>query len=151
MKNTSFVLVKPEFANYPEVIDEIKRRFVEAGLEIVEEDYVKYDKEDGEAHYDEHKEKKFFGELVDYISSDKSYAMIVKGEDVINVIRYLVCRDKQAGLQPGDIRYDIPHVLGQELDMTKNVVHASDKPESAEREIAIYRNAKAKQTVTQRG
>ena len=151
MKNTSFVLVKPEFANYPEVIDEIKRRFVEAGLEIVEEDYVKYDKEDGEAHYDEHKEKKFFGELVEYISSDKSYAMIVKGEDVINVIRFLVCRDKQAGLQPGDSRFDIPHVLGQQLDMTKNVVHASDKPESAEREIAIYRNAKAKETATQRG
>jgi nucleoside-diphosphate kinase len=151
MKNTSFVLVKPEFANYPEVIDEIKRRFVEAGLEIVEEDYVKYDKEDGEAHYDEHKEKKFFGELVDYISSDKSYAMIVKCEDVINVIRFLVCRDKQAGLQPGDIRYDIPHVLGQELDMTKNVVHASDEPESAEREITIYRSAKAKETAPQRG
>ena len=151
MKNTSFVMVKPEFANYPEVIEEIKRRFTEANLEVVEESYVKYDREDAEAHYDEHKEKKFFNELVEYLTSDKSYAMIVKGEDVINVIRYLVCRDKQAGLQPGDIRYDIPHVLGQELDMTKNVVHASDKPESAEREISIYRNAKAKESASQRG
>lgn len=150
MKQISFVLVKPEFANYQEVIDEIKSRFTAAGLKVTEEGYVTYDKEDAMAHYDEHKEKKFFGELVDYLTSDKSYALIMEGEDVIATIRTLLCRDKEAGLQPGDIRYDIPAVLGQELDITKNVVHASDKPESAEREISIYKNALAKAKAVQR-
>lgn len=141
MKEISYVMVKPEFANHPEVIEEIKKRFVNAGLTIKEESYVTYDKASAEAHYDEHKAKSFFAELVDYLASDKSYAMIIEGEDAINTIRTLLIRDKAAGLQPGDVRYDIPKMLGQELDITKNVVHASDKPESAEREIAIYRNA----------
>ena len=144
MKQTSFVLVKPEFANHPEAIEEIKKRLVGAGLEIIEESYVNYDAEDAKAHYDEHKEKSFFNELVEYLSSDKSYAIIFEGENAIDTIRTLLCRDKQAGLQAGDIRYDIPHMLGQELDITKNVVHASDKPESAVREIAIYKIAKSK-------
>ena len=144
MKNTSFVLVKPEFANYENAIEEIKNRLTGAGLEIVEESYVTYDKADAEAHYDEHKEKSFFGELVEYLTSDKSYAIIFEGEDAINTIRRLLCRDKAAGLQEGDLRYDIPKMLGWELNITKNVVHASDKPESAEREIAIYNNAKNK-------
>ena len=141
MKEISYVMVKPEFANHPEVIEEIKKRFINAGLKITEESYVTYDKASAEAHYDEHKAKSFFAELVDYLASDKSYAMIIEGEDAINTIRTLLIRDKAAGLQPGDVRYDIPKMLGQELDITKNVVHASDKPESAEREIAIYRNA----------
>lgn len=141
MKEISYVMVKPEFANHPEVIEEIKKRFVNAGLKITEESYVTYDKASAEAHYDEHKAKSFFAELVDYLASDKSYAMIIEGEDAINTIRTLLIRDKAAGLQPGDVRYDIPKMLGQELDITKNVVHASDKPESAEREIEIYRNA----------
>ena len=140
MKEISYVMVKPEFANHPEVIEEIKKRFVNAGLKITEESYVTYDKASAEAHYDEHKAKSFFAELVDYLASDKSYAMIIEGEDAINTIRTLLIRDKAAGLQPGDVRYDIPKMLGQELDITKNVVHASDKPESAEREIEIYRN-----------
>ena len=144
MKEVSFVMVKPEFANYPEVIEEIKKRIVGAGLEIKEESYVTYDKESAEAHYAEHKEKSFFGELVDYLASDKSYAMIIEGENAISAFRALVLKDKAAGLQAGDIRYDIPQMLGQELNMTKNVVHASDKPESAAREIAIYKDALAK-------
>ena len=144
MKQTSYVMVKPEFANYPEVIEEVRNRFLAAGLNIVEESYVVYDKTSAEAHYDEHKGKSFFAELVDYLASDKSYAMIIEGKDAINTIRTLVLRDKAAGLQPGDIRYDIPQMLGQELNITKNVIHASDKPESATREIAIYKDALAK-------
>ena len=57
MKEISFVMVKPEFANYPEVIEEIKKRIVAAGLNINEESYVTYDKASAEAHYDEHKAK----------------------------------------------------------------------------------------------
>ena len=144
MKEISFVMVKPEFANYPEVIEEIKKRIVAAGLNINEESYVTYDKASAEAHYDEHKGKSFFAELVDYLASDKSYAMIIEGENAIATFRTLVLKDKAAGLQPGDIRYDIPQMLGQELNMTKNVVHASDKPESAAREIAIYKDALSK-------
>ena len=144
MKEISYVMIKPEFANNPAVIEEIRRRFLDAGLKIVEESYVQYDKESAKEHYDEHKEQPFFNELVDYLASDKSYAMIIEGEDAINKIRELVVKDKKAGPQPGDIRYDIPYLFGLLLDLTKNVVHASDKQASAKREIAICRNIRAK-------
>lgn len=150
MKEKSYVMIKPEFANYPEVIAEIKRRFLEAGLKIAEESYVTYDKKSAEEHYEEHREREFFGELVDYLASDKSYAMIIEGEDAINTIRSLVLRDKKAGLQPGDIRFDIPMMFGLPIDMTKNVIHASDKPASAEKEIKIYRKVAAKENQPQR-
>ncbi len=150
MKERSYVMIKPEFANSPEAIAEIKRRFLAANLKIVEESYVQYDKESAEEHYDEHREQPFFGELVDYLSSDKSYAMIIEGEDAINKIRELVVRDKKAGPQPGDIRFDIPVMFGLPLDLTKNVIHASDKPASAKREEAIYRAIKEKENQQQR-
>ncbi len=141
----SYTAIKPEFANYVEVIDEVRRRFIEAGLKIVEEGYVIYDRAAAEEHYEEHKNKNFFNDLVDYLTSDKSYAMIVEGEDPITTIRYLVCRDKSVGIQSGDIRYDIPVVLGMPHRMTENVIHASDSLASAEREIAIYKKLKAKE------
>lgn len=150
MKERSYVMIKPEFANSPEAIAETKRRFLEAGLKIIEESYVTYDKKSAEEHYEEHKEKVFFGELVDYLASDKSYAMIIEGEDAINKIRELVVRDKKVGPQPGDIRFDIPVMFGLPVDKTKNVIHASDSPASAKREEAIYRAVKEKENQQQR-
>ena len=82
--------------------------------------------------------------MEDYITSDIAYGMVVEGENAIARIRKLVQRDKEAGLQPGDIRYDIPAMLNQKTDMTKNVIHASDKIESAIKEIAIFESLQQK-------
>ena len=134
----SYVMVKPEFAESVEAIKEIKSRLLKSDLFIRQEGFVRYDKDAAQRHYEEHIGKGFYQELEDYITSGKAYGMVVVGEDVINKVRYLVQRDKKAGLQKGDIRYDIPKMLNREFDMTKNVIHASDKPESAKKEIEIF-------------
>ena len=138
MQEKSYVMVKPEFANYKEAITEIKSRIINAGLKIIKEGYVRYDTFAARKHYEEHLQKAFYPALEAYITSDKAYGMIIEGNNAISIIRSLVQRDKSKGLQPGDIRYDIADMLNMEIHPTKNVVHASDKPESAEREIAIF-------------
>ena len=134
----SYVMIKPEFADFDEVIRKIRGKILAQNLIIRQEGFVKYDKKAAQKHYEEHLEKPFYQELEDYITSGKVYGMVVVGDNVINKIRYIVQKDKKAGLQKGDIRYDIPKMLNREFDMTKNVIHASDKPESARKEIAIF-------------
>lgn len=142
----SCVIIKPYFANNPVIIEYVKTILTEQlGLKIKEEAYLNYDKEDAKKHYDEHKERNFFGELVDYLSSDVCYAMVVSGENAIAKIREVVGKpmkyNKETGEyilpEPGTIRYDVPVMLGEAHRMTENVIHASDKPESAKKEIAI--------------
>lgn len=70
--------------------------------------------------------------------------MVVKGKGAIAKIRTLVQKDKKLGLQEGDIRFDIPKEYGFPIDMTKNVIHASDCEELAKREIMIYKELKEK-------
>lgn len=135
----SYVMVKPEFANYDWVVKEVRNRLERAGLRIVCSGYVCYTTNDAKQHYAEHLTKKFYPELENYIVSDKAFGMVVEGENAIKVVRYLVNGpDKEPCA--GSIRYDIPKMLGRELDITKNVIHASDKPESAEFEEKLFRN-----------
>ena len=84
-------------------------------------------------------EKSFYNELEDYIVSDKAFGMIVEGEDVIKRVRFIVNGPEKAPM-PGSIRYDIPRLMGRDLDITKNVIHASDKPESEEVEEKLFRS-----------
>ena len=133
----SYVMVKPKFADIEEVVEEVKNRFRQAGLSIVVEQRVHFDKAHAKAHYAEHTEKPFYGELEDYITSGPVYAMEVSGPNAISVIRSLVGSTKNP--QPGTIRYDIPTaMLCQPLDITKNVIHASDSPESAKKEFENF-------------
>ena len=136
MKETSYVMVKPEFANKYEVIVDIVNRLESAGLKILKENYVQYTVETAQQHYAEHVGKGFYPELEEYITSDYAYGMIVEGENAIKTIRELVGSTKNP--EEGTIRYDIPKALGLELRVTQNVVHASDSVESAKREIAIF-------------
>jgi len=86
----------------------------------------------GEEHYAEHREKPFFGELVDFITSGPTLALVVEGEGAIATLRTTIGATNPADAAPGTIRGDLA------LAMPNNLVHGSDSPESAEREIALW-------------
>lgn len=136
MREISYVMVKPEFANYQAVIDEVKQRLQEAGLIVTKESFLNYTAKDAKKHYAEHVGKDFYPALEEYITSDKAYGMQVEGENAISVIRTIIGSTKNPA--EGTIRYDIPALLGLELRVTQNVVHASDSVESANRELEIF-------------
>lgn len=139
----SYVMIKPEFANYDWIIAEVQKRLYRAGLRITCSGFVKYGVEEARTHYAEHVEKSFYPELEQYILSDKAFGMIVEGENAIKAIRFIVNGPEKAAT-PGSIRYDIPKLMGRELDITKNVIHASDKPESQEVEEKVFRSLLAR-------
>lgn len=143
MKQTSYVMVKPGFANSQVVIDEIKRRLTALGIKIEEEGYIKYDVERARKHYAQHLSKKWYPELEKYITSDKAYGMKVSGNDAIEKIRAIA--GSASDPQPGSIRYDIPEMLGVKKDMTANVIHSSDSEKAAETELAIFEEIKLEQ------
>lgn len=136
MLEKSYVMIKPEFANKPEVVEKIRNELLNNGLNILKAEYVTYSAEDAKKHYAEHVGKGFYPELEEYITSDVAYGMIVEGENAIAKIRALVGATKKPA--EGTIRYEIPKMLGLELRITQNVVHASDATASAEREIEIF-------------
>jgi nucleoside-diphosphate kinase len=85
-----------------------------------------------ERHYDEHKQKPFFGELVEFITSGPTLALVVEGEGAIATLRKSIGATNPADAEPGSIRGDLA------LAMPDNLVHGSDSPESAQREIALW-------------
>ena len=131
---TTYVMVKPEFANEAKVISLVKEETLKLGLKIEKAKFVKYGIKEAQAHYAEHfrgsyeNAKGFYKELEDYITSDKAYGMIITGEDAISKMRAVI----------KVLRLQVPQMLGQEPRMTENVLHGSDCKESAEREIAIF-------------
>ena len=139
MLEKSYVMVKPEFANKPEVVEEVKNQLLnkaENKLTILKGEYIHYTSEYAKKHYAEHVGKDFYPELENYITSDVAYGMIVEGENAIAQIRAIVGSTKNPA--EGTIRYEIPKMLGLELRITQNVVHASDSTAAAERDIAIF-------------
>lgn len=150
MIQTSYVMVKPGFANNQKVVDYVKQRLQDAGLEIQAEKQIRYTREIAQKHYAEHfrgsyeNAKGFYKELEDYIVSDVAYGMKVVGEDAIAKIRELVGStmkikgDEVILPAQGTIRHDVPVMLGQEHNMTKNVIHASDCEQAAQNELAKF-------------
>lgn len=136
MKEISYVMVKPGFANYGAIIDEVKDRILEAGLEITDEAFVQYTREDVQKHYAEHLQRADYKELEKFIMSDKVYGMKIEGESAILLVRGIMGEAKNPA--PGTIRHDIPEALGIVLPPTQNVTHASDSVKSAERELEIF-------------
>ena len=149
----SFVMVKPKFADRPEVIEYVKKRLTDAGLKIVSGEYKSYSTEKAQEHYAEHfrgsyeNAKPFYKTLEAYITSGKVYGMEVVGENAIARIRELVGStiktDKETGAQilpaKGTIRYEVPLMINEPHDITENVIHASDAPSAGERELAIFK------------
>jgi nucleoside-diphosphate kinase len=127
----TLVLVKPD-AMRRALAGEIVARLERRGLELRAARLVTVDRSMAEKHYAEHSEKPFFGELVDFITSGPTLALVVEGEGAIATVRKTMGATDPANAEPGTIRGDLS------LSMPDNLVHGSDAPESAEREIALW-------------
>lgn len=114
------------------LVGEIIRRLENAGLNIREMRLMDVSHELAEEHYAEHREKPFFGELVEFITTTPVVAMRIEGEGAIKVVRKLMGATNPAEAAPGTIRGDLA------LSMPDNLVHGSDSPESAERELTLF-------------
>src|SRR6478672_2560981 len=125
----TLVLIKPD-AVQRKLAGEILARFERRGLEIREARLVQVDRELAEQHYAEHAEKPFFGELVEFITSAPTLAL--EGESAISVVRTSMGSTNPAESAPGTIRGDLA------LAMPDNLVHGSDSPESAQRELELW-------------
>jgi nucleoside-diphosphate kinase len=114
------------------LIGEIIRRIEAKGLDIETLQLMDVSQELAEEHYAEHREKPFFEELVEFITSTPVVAMRVQGEGAIKVMRNLMGATNPAEAAPGTIRGDLA------LSLPDNLVHGSDSPESAERELSLF-------------
>ena len=131
MPERTLVLIKPDAVGRG-LAGEILGRFERRGLTIRAAKLVVVDRELAERHYEEHAEKPFFGELVEFITSAPTLALVVEGESAISVVRTTMGATNPADAPPGTIRGDLA------LAMPDNLVHGSDSPESAQREVALW-------------
>jgi nucleoside-diphosphate kinase len=127
----TLILVKPD-AVQRRLVGEILARIERRGFTLRAGKLVKVKRDLGEEHYAEHREKPFFDELVRFITSAPTWALIVEGEGAIATMRKTIGATNPANAEPGTIRGDYA------LAMPDNLVHGSDSPESAEREIALW-------------
>ena len=127
----SLILIKPD-AVRRRLAGEILGRIEARGFEIREGKLITAGRELGEEHYAEHREKPFFGELVEFITSAPTLALVVEGESAISVVRTTMGATNPKDSAPGTIRGDLA------LAMPDNLVHGSDSPESAAREIGLW-------------
>jgi nucleoside-diphosphate kinase len=131
MAERTLVLIKPD-AMQRRLAGEILARFEDRGLTIRAVKLVQVDRDLAERHYAEHREKPFFGELVEFITSSPTLALVLEGESVVSVVRSTIGATNPADAAPGTIRGDLA------LAMPDNLVHGSDAVESAEREVALW-------------
>jgi len=127
----TLVLVKGDGVRR-KLIGEIIRRIEAKDLDIAGMQLIDVNRELAEEHYAEHREKPFFDELVDFITTTPVVAMRVRGEGAIRVVRSLMGATNPADAAPGTIRGDLA------LSMPDNLVHGSDSPESAKRELGLF-------------
>jgi nucleoside-diphosphate kinase len=127
----TLVLVKPD-AMRRALAGEIVARLERRGLELREAKLLTVDRSLAEDHYAEHAAKPFFGELVEFITSGPTLALVLEGEGAIKVVRTTMGATNPAEAAPGTIRGDFA------LSMPDNLVHGSDSSESAEREIVLW-------------
>lgn len=127
----TYLMVKPDGVQR-NLIGEIVSRFEKKGFQLVGAKLLTVSREMAETHYAEHKERPFFGELVDFITSGPVFAMVWEGDNVISIARQMMGATNPKDAQPGTIRGDFAAKLSM------NVIHGSDSPESAAREIGIF-------------
>ncbi|MDY0293113.1 MAG: nucleoside-diphosphate kinase [Candidatus Methanomethylophilaceae archaeon] len=127
----TYLMVKPDGVQRG-LCGEIVSRFERKGLKLVAMKLMVIPKETAENHYGEHKGKKFYDSLISYITSGPVLAMVMEGEEAVSVCRNMMGKTNPKESAPGTIRGD----YGMQTGM--NLIHGSDSPESAEREIAIF-------------
>lgn len=131
MKEKSFLMLKPD-AVKRKLTGKIISRLEEKGLKIVAAKMLIIDDDLAKEHYGEHSEKPFFKDLVDYITSGPVLAMVIEGSECITLIRKMVGATNPKEADLGTIRGDYA------IDTGRNIIHASDSPTSAQREIALF-------------
>ena len=125
------MLIKPD-ALQRGLAGEILARFERRGLQIRDAKLIQVDRTLAEEHYAEHREKPFFGELVSFITSAPTLALVLEGEGAIATVRTTIGATNPADATPGSIRGDLA------LSMPDNLVHGSDSAESSARETALW-------------
>ncbi len=127
----TFLMVKPDGVKRG-LIGEIITRFENKGYTLNRLEMVTPSVEVAEAHYAEHKEKPFFGELVEFLTSGPVVAMEWEGENIVAVSRLMIGKTNPLDAQPGTIRGDFASTMSQ------NVIHGSDSVESSDRELSLW-------------
>lgn len=127
----TFVMVKPDGVKRG-LIGPIITRFEQKGFTLAAIQLRSIDRVLAERHYGELKEKPFFGELVSYLTSGLVCAMIWQGEHAVENARSIIGKTNPVEAAPGTIRGDFA------MDIAGNIVHGSDSPASAEREIGLF-------------
>jgi len=128
---TTFLMVKPDGVQRG-LVGEVISRLEDRGLRITALKMMTLDRETAEEHYAEHQGKDFYSPLLDYITSGPVVAMAVEGRSVISMVRTMVGKTDPQEASPGTIRGDYG------IDIGRNIVHAADSEESAERELDIF-------------
>jgi len=127
----TLILVKPDaFARA--LTGEIIARFERKGLRLVAMQLMKMERELAASHYAEHEGKPFYDELVGFITSGPLVAMVLEGERAVEAARQVIGATDPLQASPGSIRGDYAIAVGQ------NMVHGSDSPDSAAREVALF-------------
>jgi nucleoside-diphosphate kinase len=127
----TFVMVKPD--GYARgLVGRVVSRFEEKGFTLVDAKVMKLSREHAEHHYEHLRSKVFFDELVDFIVSGPIFAMIWEGKDAVKNARAIIGATNPSDALMGTIRGDFA------IDVASNIIHGSDSPESAEREIKLF-------------
>ncbi len=129
----TFIMVKPDGVQRG-LVGEVVSRFERKGLKLLGAKLMQVSNELAESHYAEHRERPFFNDLVSFITSSPVFAMVCEGENAISIARNMMGKTNPADAAPGTIRGDLGLTIGM------NIVHGSDSPDSAAREIALWFN-----------
>jgi nucleoside-diphosphate kinase len=127
----TLVLVKPDGVQRL-LVGRILARYEERGLKIAGLKLMRVDRDLAERHYAVHREKPFFAGLVEFITSGPVIALALEGPDAVAIVRAMNGATRPAQADPGTIRGDLA------LETAQNLVHASDSPETAEAELALW-------------
>jgi nucleoside-diphosphate kinase len=131
MSDRTFVICKPDAVERG-LVGEIIGRFEAKGLALVAAELRTIDAVTAQRHYGEHEGKPFFADLVAFITRSPALLLVVEGPEAFKVVRTLMGATNPREAAPGTIRGDLA------IEMTENLVHGSDSPASAAREIALF-------------
>ncbi len=131
MAQRTLIIVKPDGVQRG-LVGEILGRFEQRGLKLVGLKLVSVSRTLAETHYAVHRERPFFADLIDFITAGPVVCAVVEGPEAIEVVRNLVGATRFTEAAPGSIRGDYA------LDLTMNLVHASDAPETAAQEVSLF-------------
>lgn len=131
MPETTLVLIKPGGVSR-NLIGEVLKRIEARGLEVAALKLIQAERSTVESHYDEHRERPFFGSVCDYLTSGPIVALAVKGENAVKAIRAMMGATNPIEAAPGTVRGDFA------LTIEDNLTHSSSDPEAAARELALW-------------